>query len=106
MGGQPQAQQVPALGRVVVVGVGLAGMQDLGVVQQLDVPGLELHLQVERRVISDPFEQFQGFGLLGGQPRRLLVALGVADVPADEEDPGRAVDVEDDRQAEERGLAR
>jgi len=32
------------------------GVQDLGVVQQLDVPGLELHLQVERRVISDSLE--------------------------------------------------
>ncbi len=44
-------------------------------------------------------QQFQGFHLLSGQPRRLLVALGIADVPADEEDPGRTVDVEDDRQA-------
>jgi len=61
---------------------------------------------VERRVIGDAFEQFQGFQLLGGQPGRLLVALGIADVPADEEDPGRAVDVEDDRQVKERVLAR
>jgi hypothetical protein len=42
--------------------------QDLGAVQQVDVLELELHLQVEGPVIGDSFEQFQGFGLLGGQP--------------------------------------
>jgi hypothetical protein len=70
VGGQPQPRQVTAPRRVVVVGVGLAGMQDSGVVQQLDVPGLELHLQVERGVVGDPLQHLRRFELLGGQPRR------------------------------------
>jgi len=51
---QPQAQQLAGRGRVVIVGVGVAGVQDPGIVEQPDVARLELHLQVERRIVGDP----------------------------------------------------
>src|SRR5680860_1535453 len=106
MGREPEPQQVTAPRRVTVSLVRLTGMQDPTVVQQLDVARGELHLQVEGRVVGDRLEKIHGFELLVRQPRRGRVALGVADVPTEVEDPRHAVHVAEHREREVGSLAR
>ncbi len=64
-----------------------------GVVEELDVSGLEVHLEVEGGVVCDGLKEFHGFNLGAGEAGDRGVALGVADVPADVEDAGCAVDI-------------
>ena len=81
-------------------------MEDLGVVQQLDVAGLEVHLDVESRVVGDGLDEVERLALRVGESRDLRVALRVADVPADVEDAWHgAVDVVEDGQREGRVVA-
>ena len=87
-----------------MVGVGLAGMQHRGVVEQLDIAGFEVHLDMEPRVIGDRLGQSQRVALLRGQPGGSGVALRVADVPGDEEQSRDTVDIDDRRKFEERGF--
>ena len=63
------------MGLIVVVGVGLAGMQYRGVVEQLGIAGFELHLDMERGIIGDRLGQSQRIVLLRGQPGGSGVAL-------------------------------
>jgi hypothetical protein len=90
---------------VGVVLVGSAGVEDDGVVQELDVAGLEVHLDVERGVVRDVLDEPHRGELLAGEAWHLSVALCVADVPADIEEPRATVDVRQDRQREVRVFA-
>ena len=75
--GEPQPEQMPSplwLGKVLER---LAGVKDLGVRDQLDVAGLELHLQVEGGVIGDGLDEVECLQLRSGEPRSLRVALRV-----------------------------
>ena len=51
---EPQAQQVTATPGLVEVDEARAVMEDLGVVQELHVPGLEVHGEVDVRVVPPP----------------------------------------------------
>ena len=57
-------------GSVVVV-VGLARVEDDRVVEQLDVAGLEVHLDVEDRVVRDRLDQVHRRALIVGEARHL-----------------------------------
>ena len=103
--GQPESEQVSATVGLGVVGVLLAGMQHGGVVEDLYVAGIEGHPDLEFRVVGDVFEECEGGALLLGQARGVRVALGIADVPGDEEDPRGGVDIDDRWQFEVGRLA-
>ena len=55
--------------------VRLRCVQDPGVVEQLDVTGPKVHLDVECRVVGDRLEQLHRLELLGSEPRHLMMAL-------------------------------
>jgi hypothetical protein len=94
----------PSLGLGMVL-IGLAGVEDLGVGQQLDVARFELHLDVKLRIVGDGFDEVQRFELAVSQARHLRMTLGITNVPTDEENTGRAAYVIEHGQREERVFA-
>src|ERR1039457_6089617 len=67
MGGQPQPQEMTAAIGIVVALVGLPGVQDFGIGDQLNVAGLEFHLEEELRVVGDRLDDVQCFELLASR---------------------------------------
>src|ERR1035441_3562832 len=80
-------------------------MKDLGIRDELDVSRSEVHLSVNLRIVGNGLNQFKCFQLGVGQRRSLGMALGISDVPPDEEDSGHAGNVMEHRQHEEGILA-
>src|SRR4029453_11740239 len=72
----------------------------------LDVAGAEVHVEVDPRIGGDLVDQIDHFALRAREPRRLGMALRIADVPADVERSQPAIRLAADRQLEIRRLAR
>src|SRR4051794_23869460 len=68
---EPQAQEVAFALRLGMVLVGLACVEDHGIVQELDVARLEIHLHMERGIVRDRLDQVHCGALIVGEPRYL-----------------------------------
>jgi len=87
-----QSEKVPSEGRIFVILVRLASVDDLCVIDELNVTTLEIHSDPQVGSIRDGVEEVDRLGLRGRQSRRFGMALRIADIPTDVEEPGHPVD--------------
>jgi hypothetical protein len=101
---QPQPQQMAR--RCGITLVGSARVQDRPVRQPLDVARYEVHVQMQLGVVGQLVDEVEQFDLGVGQPRYILMALRLLDVPAQVDEPEPVRQTRHDRRGEPGPLTR